>query len=32
MLGDPLSEILASIYDEFRRWRELLDPEFKASY
>lgn len=29
--GDPLPEILASIYDEFQRWRELLKPDLQAS-
>ena len=29
MLGGPYAEILAPIYDEFMRWKELLKKEFQ---
>jgi len=30
MLGNPYAEILAPIYAEFQRWKELLHAEFQA--
>lgn len=30
MLGDPYAEMLALIYAEFQRWKEILNPEFQA--
>jgi hypothetical protein len=30
MLGDPYFEILVPIYDEFQRWRVILQQEFQA--
>ena len=30
ILGDPSPKVLAPIYEEFRRWYELLQPEFQS--
>jgi len=31
MLGGPSPELLAPIYDEFLRWKGLLEAEFRAT-
>ncbi len=29
-IGDPSLEILAPVYDEIQRWKEILQQEFRA--